>query len=64
MPESNPFDELTKANEDYHEAVDEIFEDNTLPVEVKSKFGAYHNNLFQLMKEAKELIKPYYKPEE
>lgn len=64
MPEpTSPYDELIKTNEAYHEAVAEIFEDNVLPVEVKCKFGAYHNNLFQLMQQARDLIKPYYAPE-
>jgi len=50
----SPFDNLKSANEDYHTAVNEIFEDNVLSVEVKAKFGAFHNNIFQLMKQAQD----------
>jgi len=63
---STPFEDLTKANWDYHEAVNEIFQDNTfidnieLRAEVKAKFGAFHNDIFQLMKEASDLIAEYY----
>jgi len=54
------FEQLIKANDDYHEAFDEILMDEVLPSEVKAKFGAFHNNIFQLMAQARELIQPYY----
>lgn len=56
----NPYEKLTKANDDYHEAFDEILMDEVLPSEVKAKFGSFHNNIFKLMNEARNLIGPYY----
>jgi len=56
----NSFEQLVKANDDYHEAFDEILMDEVLPSEVKAKFGAFHNNIFQLMTQARQLIQPYY----
>ena len=56
----NPFEQLVKANEDYHEAFDEILKGEVLSSEVKAKFGAFHNNIFQLMKEAQKIIRSYY----
>lgn len=62
------FDDLKAANLTYHIAVDEIFKESApIPVdelaEVKAKFGAYHNNIFQLMAQAQTLLKPYYEGE-
>ena len=54
------FEQLIKANDDYHEAFDEILMDEVLPSAIKAKFGAFHNNIFQLMGEARNLIGPYY----
>ena len=57
---STPYESLTKANDDYHEAFDEVLMDRVLPSEVKAKFGKYVIILFDMMKQADELIKPYY----
>lgn len=65
---ATPFDELREANDAYHAAANEIMEANAdtfgVPVgemmEVKAKFGAYHNSIFQLMKEAQALLEPYF----
>jgi len=51
-----PYEQLIKANDDYHEAVGEIFLSEDISVEVKAKFGAFHNNIFQLMTEAQTLF--------
>lgn len=62
----NPLDDLRQANNDYHEAADVIFcfEFKGLNADeagkLKAKFGALHNNIYQLMTEAQELIKPYF----
>ena len=56
----NIFEQLTKANDNYHEAFDNILMDEVLSSEIKAKFGAFHNNIFQLMAEARNLIAPYY----
>ena len=60
----NLFEQLVKANDDYHEAFNEILMDETLSAEVKAKFGTYHNNIFKLMTEAKGLIAPFYEESE
>ena len=64
MPEETLFDELKKANDDYHEAVDKIFEDDNLPVELKSAFGTQVQKVFYCMAEAEAVIQEYYEPEE
>lgn len=65
----NPLEQLIKANKDYHEAVDAIFlhefeglsEDEK--GELKAKFGSFHNNIYQLMKEAQALVTSYFEDE-
>ena len=60
------YEKLTKANHDYHEAVDEILcdgetiTDTELRAEVKVQFGKYVKILFDMMRQANEQIKPYY----
>ena len=69
---SNPLDELKEANESYHQAANEVMEANAgafgvsveKMMEVKAKFGAYHNNIFQLMREAQVILEPYFGSEE
>jgi len=58
--ERTPFQKLVDANDNYHEAFNEVLLDEVLPTEVKAKFGAFHNNIFQLMTEARKLIAPFY----
>jgi len=61
-----PHEKLIKANGDYHEAVDEILSDDELGegmeqrAEIKAKFGAITDAVFNMMKQADELIAPYY----
>ena len=61
-----PFDELKEANAAYHAAVNNILciEVPSMPIDrltnVKAKFGALHNNIFQLMTEAQTLLEPYF----
>ena len=71
------FQELKTANENYHTAANEIFETNLAAfvsqigemsaekmTEIKAKFGAFHNNIFQLMREAQTLFEPQSEGEE
>ena len=68
-----PFEKLTKANGDYHEAVEEIFKDENIDpntekraekrAEIKAKFGSIANAVFNMMKQAKDAIAPYYEEE-
>lgn len=63
---SNPLNDLIQANDDYHEKADVIFcfDFEGLSTDeagkLKAKFGAFHNNIYQQMKEAQELIKEYF----
>ena len=65
---ATPKEELAQANEDYHAAVNEIFEANAGAfgtsveemAEAKAKFGAFHKNIFCLMHEAQVLLEPYF----
>ena len=61
-----PFEKLTKANGDYHEAVEEIFKDEDIDpdtekrAEIKAKFGSIVNAVFNMMEQANDVITPYY----
>jgi len=57
---ANPLEQLKKANDDYHEAFNGIMMDEDLDINAKAKFGSFHNNIFQLMKEAADYIGPHY----
>ena len=65
---ATPLEELKEANDAYHAAANEVMEANAdafgVPIVemmgVKAKFGAYHNNIFQLMKQAQDVIGPYF----
>jgi len=56
----NPLKKLDKANDDYHEAVDEIFTDENIPVTAKTLFGTMVHRVFQNMKDARKIIASYY----
>ena len=63
---ANPLDDLRTANSNYHTAVDAIFTIVApgIPIDelvnVKAKFGSFHNNIFQLMTQAQEILVPYF----
>ena len=59
MPEETLEEKLKKANDDYHEAVDEILS-NDISVEVKVRFGGCVCGIFKMMKQAEEIIKAEY----
>ncbi len=65
-----PFEKLIKANDDYHEAVEEIFRDEDIDPDVgksttvKAKFGALINSVFNAMQSANNFIMPCYEEEE
>ena len=63
MPEETPYEKLVKANDEYHEAVDAILE-NDLDVTLKAKFAVEVNQVFHYMKQANNVIKEHYEPEE
>ena len=62
----NQYEELVAANAAYHVAVNNILciEVPSMPIDeltnIKAKFGAFHNNIFQLMREAQGLLEPYF----
>lgn len=55
-----PKEDLIKANEDYHEAFNEILMGGEVPVEIKAKFGSLGDSIFSMMIKANELIAEYY----
>lgn len=69
---ANPLDELKRKNDEYHAAANEVMEANVEAfgvsveemMEIKAKFGAYHNNIFQLMDKAQGLLILYFGSEE
>ena len=54
------FEKLKKANDDYHEAFDDVLKDDIVPVEIKVVFASYGNTIFSLMKKANEIIRNHY----
>ena len=65
---ANPLEELRAANDSYHAAANEIMEANAEAfgvsvsdmTEVKARFGFLHENIFALMRQAQELLVPYF----
>ena len=57
---TTPYENLTNANHDYHEAVDELLAEEIIPVGVKAKLGGYADSIFALMKNINKLLKEYY----
>lgn len=55
-----PYENLVKANDDYHEAVGEILADDSVPVEDRAKFGAITDAVFNMMKQANDSIAEHY----
>ena len=59
----NPLEKLRKSNDDYHEAVGEILEDENVSVKVRANFGAIADAVFNMMNQADTLIAEYYEVE-
>jgi hypothetical protein len=56
----NPLQKLQRANDDYHEAVDEILADENVLTNAKVEFGCIVNTIFAKMTEANAFIASYY----
>ena len=62
----NLFQKLKKANDDYHEAANDILcdedfiEDTTIRAEVKVLFGTQIAQVFHHMAMAEDIVKQYY----
>ena len=61
MPET-PVEKLRKANDDYHEAIDEILS-NGISVETKAQIGDIANKIFDHMKDIDKLVEAAYAEE-
>ena len=66
MTEHELIASIRRANDDYHEAVEEIMQDNgeAVSTETKAQFAAMAHNAFNAMDRADKVIKPYYDPPE
>lgn len=51
-----PLEKLQKANDDYHEAVQEIYLSGDYTVEKKTQAGAIWNTIFTYMKSADNIM--------
>ena len=63
MAEETPYEKIKKANDEYHEAVNEILE-NDIDVALKVEFARVVFAVFNGMKQANDVIKAHYEPEE
>ena len=54
------FENLAKANDDYHEAVGEILADETVSVEGRVEFAVQVAQVFHHMKMANDIVKSHY----
>lgn len=55
----NALEKLNKANDNYHEAVDDILADD-IPVEARVEFGAAEKIVFEWMIKARESVEKHY----
>ena len=61
MPEElNPGQKAKKANDEYHEAVQEVMLDEELDVVLKVTYASAAEIVFRQMKNANDLIKEHY----
>ena len=60
MPDQTPYEKLKRANDDYHDAVDEILLGEDVPVGVKVEFGTIIHEIFHLMQKANLIVTKYY----
>jgi hypothetical protein len=58
--EETLLDRLNSANDSYHDALSEIFEDKLLSVAVKTKLGQKAELIFAKMIEVKQYLEPFY----
>jgi hypothetical protein len=56
----NPLQKLQRANDDYHEAVDEILADEDIPTDAKAEFACEVFRVFSAMKKTNAFIASYY----
>ena len=63
MPPQTLIQKLKKANDDYHEVVADILNDEDVPVGLKVSFASIVSRVFSNMNEAHELIKEHYEPQ-
>ena len=64
MPnDQTPYEKLNNANDDYHEAIDEILSDEDVSVELKVRIGRFADEAFRTMARIKKLAKEHYDPE-
>ena len=63
-PEETLYDKAKKSNDDFHEAVNNVLMDEGLDVDKKVKFGMFANTTFSYMKQALDVVKEHYEPEE
>ena len=55
----NPLEKLNKANDTYHEAVDDILKDD-IPVAAKTDFAAAEKIVFEWMIKARKAVEEHY----
>lgn len=53
-------DKLKKANDNYHEAVDDILMDEDVNINTKADFGCICSNIFRQMTKVNTLMESYY----
>lgn len=60
MSELNPGQKLARANDDYHEAVEEMLLDENLPLKLKVKLGCEAGKVFAGMALVGDIIGTFY----
>ncbi len=64
MADENPGQKVHKANGEYHEAINEVMQ-NDVPVDAKCKIAAIANEIFARMEQINIMLKEHYDvPEE
>ena len=56
----NPGEKLNRANDDYHEAIEEILLDENFPLKLKTKLGCEAETIFAKMAQVRDLIAAFY----
>ncbi len=64
MPELNSGQKAKKANDDFHEAVQDVMLDEKLDVVLKVTYASAAEIVFRQMKTASDLIKAHYNVED
>ena len=58
--ETRPDQKVLTANHDYHEAIDEVMQDEILPVADKATLGSHCKLIFTYMVKVNELLADHY----